>query len=67
MPGCASAQGQLQETPSALRLVPDPACSLGDIILASPSLQVQLPLTLLKTLPLIGFVGKAYDHVFAIA
>lgn len=41
--GCASAQGQLQEAPSALRLVPDPACSLGDPILASPSLQVNLP------------------------
>ena len=48
VPTCTSAQGQLQEGPSALWLVPDPACSLGDPILASPSLQVDPPLILLK-------------------
>ena len=42
VPNCPSAQGQLQETPSALRLVPDPACSLGGPLLASPGLQVRL-------------------------
>lgn len=42
VPNCPSAQGQLQEAPSALRLVPDLACLLGDRILASPSLQVRL-------------------------
>ena len=42
VPNCPGAQGQLQETPSARRLVPDPACSLGGPILASPSLQVRL-------------------------
>ena len=42
VPNYPSAQGQLQEAPSALWLVPDPACLLGEPILASPSLQVPL-------------------------